>query len=162
MEKYGCSDSMMVEQGLFFLNKTKIFSLGIGCLLLCSLLRWSHTTSIIWGLGSGDTNRWLIVFHCVFFYPDMLLLYWKCVCWDHSRAEIWSCSSPKLWQNLYCLLQMAVDIHYCASLLTSFVHFDNLDSTPNETCCHWFSAQHLWIWHTSASSYFLPFLKNCF
>lgn len=164
MKKYGWSDSMMVEPGLLgFLNKTKSFSLGIGCLFFCSLLRWSHITSIIlrsglWGHQSMTNSVPL----CVFFYPGVLLLCWKCVCWDHSRAEIWSCSSPKLWQKLCCLLQMAADIHYCPSLLTSFVHFDHLDLTPNGTCCHWFSVQHLWIWYTSASSHFLLFLKNCF
>lgn len=91
---------------------------------------------LCWGLGSGEANPWLLVFHYVFFCPGMLLLHWHWV-EDHCHVAhfphgiawwikiYWYLSpfisqsvltrlnwlkwSPKPWQSLHLVLQIAVD-----------------------------------------------------
>lgn len=79
---------------------------------------------------------------------------------DHSLK-----GSIKSWHSLHRVLQMAINTHWCHSLLTSFVFNDeDLKHTfqiciLNNSCCHWFSVQGLF--KLAYFSLFL-FLKNGF
>lgn len=102
-----------------FRGKNSVSCLSFGTWLLysheekctyffCSVKIIPQSLNNILSPGSVEANPWLMVFHCVIFYRQMLLLCW--LCWVHYHAtlkkQVWLIRSKMWHENLCTVLEI--------------------------------------------------------